>query len=137
MTILIPILLAAGSLTPPVPTTSAPAFTDGARSVPVRTLSAAVAAAAARPDLAVLLQGNAADASGPVRPRSRYTAPRRSLATKTTAVVAGAIIGSLAGLLGGAVVDAAAGNRECFPGMAIGMPVGAIAGGILTARLVR
>jgi hypothetical protein len=59
------------------------------------------------------------------------------MATRATAIFAGAVIGSLAGLVGGAVIDVAAGNEECLTGAAIGMPVGAIVGGALTARLVR
>ena len=78
--------------------------------------------------------------ASPVSPTVRmggFRAPgHRTVATRATAIVAGAILGSLGGMLGGAAIDAASGG-ECLTGMSIGLPVGGVLGGVITARLVR
>jgi hypothetical protein len=57
--------------------------------------------------------------------------------TRATAIVAGSILGGLAGMVGGAAIDVATSNAECLTAMRFGTPIGAALGGVLTARLVR
>lgn len=104
-------------------------------SLPRTTLSEAVDAAARSESLA-LDQRQASVSSSPGR-TARRGPDRHSNMTRATAIVAGAVMGSLAGLAGGAVVDVATRNGECMTGMRVGMPVGAILGAVFTARFVR
>jgi hypothetical protein len=100
------------------------------------TLSDAVHAAARQE----LLRADRAQSPGALRPGSQGTrrrSARPSVMTRATAIVAGAVIGSLAGMAGGAAVDMALSNGECFTGMSVGMPVGAVLGAVFTARVVR
>lgn len=104
-------------------------------SAPRTTLSAAVDAAARRESLSLgQLRGPVASSPRRMAGRGR---PRHSNMTRATAIVAGVIMGSVAGLVGGAVVNATTGNGEVLSGMRVGMPVGAVLGGVVTARLVR
>jgi hypothetical protein len=100
------------------------------------TLSAAVSAAARRESLR-LDQPQALRSPYPGSQYSRRRSGRRSVMTRTTAIVAGAVMGSLAGMLGGAAIDMATSNGECLTGMSVGLPVGAVVGGVLTAHWVR
>lgn len=133
MSFLLPILFA-GALTGSgsgAPSSSAE-FT--AASTPRMTLIEAATAAARRESLAIDRKPSPralAARGGGVR-RHRHSVP-----TRITAIFAGAVLGSFAGLAAGAAVDAATNNGECMTGMKYGMPIGAAVGGFLSARLVR
>lgn len=134
MIIACPILLAAATLTG----ANSLEMTQPRVAVPsVRqmTLSDAMAAAARREPLS--LDQRAAGAPRPIGRNYRRGPARPSNMTRATAIVAGAVMGSLAGMVGGAMVDLATSNGECLTGMRVGLPVGAILGGVITARFVR
>lgn len=132
MSIVGPILLAATLTGAGTPETAHTRISSVA--APRLTLSEAVSAAARRESLSVDQRQQASLRPGRTARRGPV---RHSVMTRATAIVAGAVMGSLAGLAGGAVFDLATSNGECLTGMAVGMPVGAILGGVLTARYVR
>jgi hypothetical protein len=135
MSIVCPILLAAATLTSAGGPGTAHTRVSSAPA-PLMTLSDAVYAAARRESLS-LNQHQAPGSARPLRQNSRRSPARYSAMTRATAIVAGAVMGSLAGLVGGALVDMAASNGECVTGMRVGMPVGAVLGAVVTARYVR
>jgi hypothetical protein len=135
MSIAGPILLAAATLigSGDPGTTSTAALSASISRI---TLSDAVSEAARRESLR-LDQPRALRSAYPGGQYSRRRPGRHSVMTRTTAIVAGAIMGSLAGMLGGAAIDMATSNGECLTGMSFGLPVGAVVGGVLTAYWVR
>lgn len=133
MSILFPILLAAATMTASPAVSRVPHLNLGAPAPTRTTLSVAVSEAARRATPIRVRRSSAGSRLG----RSQRPADRNSFATRTTAIFAGAILGGLVGTLGGAMIDGATGNGECMTGAAVGLPVGAALGGVLTAYWVR
>jgi hypothetical protein len=133
MSILLPIFLAGATLTGAPSNLSSPRAELTPVSAPRPTLRAAASAAALRESPRLDRQPGRAL---PKRPSARRSG-RNSVLTRATAIFAGAVIGSFAGFIGGATIDAATSNGECLTFATYGMPIGAGLGGFLTARLVR
>jgi len=73
----------------------------------------------------------------PIPARPARSTERHSVATRATAIFAGAVLGSLGGMAAGATIDRMASGGECLIFAQYGIPVGAAIGGLLTARYVR
>jgi hypothetical protein len=133
--ILFTLLLTAATMTGPSGHAAAPQPRTIVGAPPGAPLSAAIAAAVRHQSL---------PASRGLTPISTQRGPamtRRhggnSKATRATAIFAGAVLGSLAGILAGSAFDAMTSNGECLTGAAYGMPIGAGLGAVLTAKWVR
>src|SRR5262245_28365854 len=135
MSILFPVLLAAATMNGAGPKPAEFSTDVAVVSMPRTTLSIAVAAAA--PRVRLTLDRGSSVASQLSGRRSARQTGRVSSATRVTAIFAGAVMGSLAGLLVGGAIDAATSNGECLTGMAYGFPIGAAVGGGLTAYWIR
>ena len=134
MPILLPLLLAAATMTGPLAHAAAPPARTIAAPVLPTPLSDGIAAAARHQSLPVSRELMAPSRQrGPVQGGYR----RKSIATRATAIFAGAVLGSLAGIVAGGAFDAVTSNGECLTGMAYGMPIGAGVGAFLTAKWVR
>ena len=128
-------LLLAGTLSGPV--NPGVMYSRAAAAAPASiTLADAVSAAAARESGRVEIR-NAAGSPGSRAFKARPRTGRHSAATRVTAIVAGGVLGALAGMLGGLAVDVATSNGECLTGMHVGTPVGGVLGAVFTARLIR
>ena len=135
MSFLLPILVVGATLTgSPSIARESPAEVTSV-SVPPMSLLAAASESARRESPAL----ERTPAVGPLaaRPGSARRTDRHSPLTRATAIFAGAVLGSFAGVVGGAAVDMATSNGECLTNAKYGMFVGAAVGGLLTARWVR
>ena len=130
--ILLPILLAGITVTGPgstLPASSREITLPTTRGV---TLLSAATAAAQRQSFTI---GRTLGQRPPM-PRG----PRRShysLATRVTAIFAGAVLGSFGGATAGGAIDKMTSNGECLTFTTFGMPIGAAIGGVLAARAVQ
>jgi hypothetical protein len=71
-----------------------------------------------------------------VPPRA-YRTGHYSVATRASAIFAGAVLGSFAGMAAGGGLDKMTSGGECLTFMAYGIPVGAVIGGVLAGRAVQ
>jgi hypothetical protein len=100
---------------------------------PASTLLSAATAATRRDALSI----GPAQRLRPIAARPVRSTGRHSVATRASAIFAGAVMGALGGILAGATVDKMASGGECATFANYGMPIGAAVGGVLTARYVR
>ena len=135
MPILFPLLLTAATMTGPAVPVAVPRPHIASPSLAGAPLTAAVSAAAKREALSAS-RGLAA-AAWQYRQTAGQRSGRNSIATRVTAIFAGAVLGSVAGMVAGGAIDAATSNGECLTATVYGMPIGAAVGGFLTARWVR
>ena len=136
MSFLLPILVVGATLTgsPSIAPGSPAEFT--AVSVPRRSLQQAVSEPARRDWLAFDRTTSVVGALR-ARPQVARRADHPSPFTRATAIFAGALLGSFAGIAGGGVMDKVTSNGECLTNTKYGMFIGAAVGGLLTARWVR
>lgn len=71
------------------------------------------------------------------RPPRAYRTGHYSVATRASAIFAGAVLGSFAGMAAGGGLDKITSGGECLTFMTYGIPVGAVIGGVLAARAVQ
>ncbi len=133
MSFLLPILVVGATLTgsPSIAPESPAEFT--AVSVPRTSLQEA----ASRRDWLAFDRTTSVVGALRARPQVARRADHPSLFTRATAIFAGAVLGSFAGIAGGGVMDKVTSNGECLTYTKYGMFIGAAVGGLLTARWVR
>ena len=133
MSVLLSILLA-GAVTGAGSGAPSSSAESTAASIPRVTLIEAATEVARRESLAINRTPSRALAGRGVSARRPG---RHAVPTRVTAIFAGAVLGSFAGLAAGGAIDAVASNGECLTGMKYGMPIGAAVGALLSAHWVR
>jgi len=129
--ILLPVLFAGAIVTGSV--APAPAIQVPAVSKPATTLLSAATAAAQRDAVSI----GRTQRLRPLPVHALRSAERHSMATRASAIFAGAVMGALGGILAGATIDRMTSGGECATFAGYGIPIGAAIGGLMTARYVR